>query len=62
MLDFLAADERNLAWLARKLGHSVPYVYRMSTGERRITEAVADKLAALFDAPASIFLVRKSDD
>lgn len=51
----LAADERNLAWLARRTGRSVSHLYRVSIGERAISKPLAADLARLFNVPIETF-------
>lgn len=50
---YLTSEERTLAWMARKAGVSVSHLYRVTTGERPLTAALAEKLAELMGVPVN---------
>ena len=50
----LEADERDWAWLARRLGISKSLITRWKKGERKITEKHKKAMADLFHLPKDI--------
>lgn len=59
MRRLLEQHERDIAWLARKLGRDQSHMWRVVNGERPLTRFMADEMAALFEVPASTFLPTK---
>lgn len=51
--EVLDEQERTVAWLARKCGLSVTYVWRMLNGERPLTAEFKAAAAAVLDRPES---------
>lgn len=47
----LVEQERTVAWLARKCGLSVTYVWRMLNGERPLTDEFKAAAAAALNRP-----------
>jgi plasmid maintenance system antidote protein VapI len=56
-------DERGIryVWVADKLGISPPHLHHIMEGARPLTEELANRLADLFDVPASTFLPEAPD-
>lgn len=52
----LAENERDMAWLARKVDRSKSYIWRVVQGERPITAPLAAAFAELFGVPMETFL------
>jgi plasmid maintenance system antidote protein VapI len=61
-IDRLAREHgRAKYWIANQLGISQSYLSRLISGERPITAEMAQRLATLFDVPASTFLPEAPD-
>lgn len=52
----LAENERDMAWLARKVDRSKSYIWRVVQGERPITAPLAAAFAELFGVPMETFI------
>lgn len=53
LADVLVEQERTVAWLARKCGLSVTYVWRMLNGERPLTAEFKAAAAEVLGLPES---------
>lgn len=51
----LAENERDMAWLARKVNRSKSYIWRVVQGERPITAPLAEAFAELFGVSVQTF-------
>ena len=54
IFDVLLSQERTQSWLARKVGCSVSFVSRISSGERRIPVWFAEKTSAALNLPIDV--------
>ena len=59
--DLLAADERNLTWLARRTGRSVSHLFRVMKGERPISVELATDIAAALNVSPDLFLATPAE-
>ena len=58
----LAERERTMSWAARKVGLSPSHLHRVLEGERPLTEAIAQALAALLELPLCTFGIESATD
>lgn len=58
----LERDERDHRWLASKTTFSASHIWRVIHEGRRISETLADQLAAIFGVPATTFLDPEATD
>jgi len=61
ILDVLERLERDEAWLARKTGYDLSYVWRINRGQRPITAAYVDRVCAVLNLPPHVLFVVAAD-
>lgn len=59
---FLDARGIRYIWAAERLGITPSHLTRLMDSERPLTAVMADRLAALFDVPASTFLPESREE